>query len=150
MQQNFKNTLCYIMILLAVAMYLLCHTSHVSIGFSPVRSRSATCFGIIWYSNSSVRRISSSSFLIDSSNFFDFCCSWSNASFSSTDCWVPASIRSLPVVIFMIHMIQHNIYWTGKVGSQCFFIVSLPLCNSLIICPYNNPKHLWLTFYLLC
>lgn len=139
MQQNFQNSLWYIMILLAVAMYLLFHTSHVSIGFSPVRSRSATCFGIIWYSNSSVRRISSSSFLIDSSSFFDFCCSWSNASFNSTDCWVPASIKSLPVVIFMIHSIQDNIYWTSKLDSQCFLIASLPLCNLLITCPYNAP-----------
>lgn len=64
-------------------------------GFSPRRSLSATCFGIIWYNNSSVLRISSSNFRMLSSSFFDFCCSWSSASFSSTDCCVPANIKSL-------------------------------------------------------
>lgn len=70
-------------------------TWHVSMGFSPDLSRSATCLGIIWYNSSSVRFISSSSFRIDSSSFFDFNCSWSSASFNSTDCCVPANIRSL-------------------------------------------------------
>lgn len=70
-------------------------TSQVSIGFSPFLNLSATCFGIIWYKSSSVLLISSSSFLIDSSNFLLFCCSWSKASLSSTDCWVPANMRSL-------------------------------------------------------
>nr|CAD7409786.1 unnamed protein product [Timema poppensis] len=67
----------------------------VSMGLSPVRSLSATCLGIIWYSNSSVRFISSSNLRMLSSSFLDFCCSWSRASFSSTDCCVPANIRSL-------------------------------------------------------
>lgn len=47
------------------------------------------------FHNSSVLFISSSNFFMLSSNFLDLCCSWSKASFNSTDCWVPARTKSL-------------------------------------------------------
>lgn len=109
-------------------------TSQVSIGFSPRLSLSATCFGIIWYNSSSVLRISSSNFRIDSSSFFDFCCSWSSASFNSTDCWVPANIKSLSTerqkVIFVI---ETSFKWRFKY----VFLYSTRVAN---IC---NWFHIW-------
>lgn len=129
-QQNFLKTLWHTVLKLMIITYIFEHTSQVSMGFSPVRRRSATCFGIIWQSNSSVRRISSSSFLIDSSNFFDFCCSWSNASFNSTDCWVPANIRSLPMITLILQLIQGTTYGKDMGISMLFLSV---LCYCIII-----------------